>query len=60
MKKRSLVSGILAFAVVACLLAAPVLAQKDPLPSWNDGAAKQGWIVVSMKNDWKRIFAFEK
>ena len=22
-------------------------------------AAKSGWIVVSMKNDWKRIFAFE-
>jgi hypothetical protein len=22
-------------------------------------ARKQGWIVVSMKDDWKRIFAFE-
>ena len=22
-------------------------------------AKKQGWIVVSMKDDWKRIFAFE-
>ena len=22
-------------------------------------ANKQGWIVISMKNDWKRIFAFE-
>jgi hypothetical protein len=22
-------------------------------------AQKQGWIVISMKNDWKRIFAFE-
>jgi hypothetical protein len=22
-------------------------------------ATKQGWIVISMKNDWKRIFAFE-
>jgi hypothetical protein len=20
---------------------------------------KQGWIIFSMKNDWKRIFAFE-
>ena len=24
-----------------------------------DLANKDGWIVVSMKNDWKRIFAFE-
>ncbi len=24
-----------------------------------DEAKKDGWIVVSMKNDWKRIFAFE-
>ena len=24
-----------------------------------DQAQKQGWVVVSMKNDWKRIFSFE-
>ena len=24
-----------------------------------DVANKQGWTVVSMKNDWKKIFAFE-
>jgi hypothetical protein len=24
-----------------------------------DQARKQGWIVISMKNDWKRIFSFE-
>ena len=24
-----------------------------------DQAAQQGWVVVSMKNDWKRIFSFE-
>jgi hypothetical protein len=24
-----------------------------------DEAVKDGWIVISMKNDWKRIFAFE-
>jgi hypothetical protein len=24
-----------------------------------DEAKEDGWIVVSMKNDWKRIFAFE-
>ena len=23
-----------------------------------DEAKKQGWVVVSMKDDWKRIFAF--
>lgn len=25
-----------------------------------DQALKQGWIVISMKNDWRRIFSFEK
>jgi len=25
-----------------------------------DEAKTRGWIVISMKNDWKRIFAFEK
>ena len=25
-----------------------------------DEAKKKGWIVISMKNDWKRIFAFEQ
>ena len=24
-----------------------------------DEATKKGWIVVSMKDDWKKIFAFE-
>ena len=24
-----------------------------------DEAKKDGWFVISMKNDWKRIFAFE-
>ena len=24
-----------------------------------DQAGKQGWVVISMQNDWKRIFAFE-
>jgi len=24
-----------------------------------DQAQRQGWVVISMKNDWKRIFAFE-
>ena len=24
-----------------------------------DEAKKDGWVVISMKNDWKRIFAFE-
>jgi hypothetical protein len=25
-----------------------------------DEAPNRGWTVVSMKNDWKRVFAFEK
>jgi haloacid dehalogenase-like hydrolase len=25
-----------------------------------DEAAKRGWIVVSMKNDWKKVFSFER
>jgi len=25
-----------------------------------DQAAKQGWVVISMKDDWKRIFAFDE
>lgn len=25
-----------------------------------DEARRQGWIVISMKNDWRRIFAFER
>ncbi len=28
-------------------------------PELYDEATKDGWIVVSMKNDWKRIFAFD-
>jgi len=28
--------------------------------SLYDEAMKQGWIVISMKNDWKRVFAFEQ
>jgi hypothetical protein len=25
----------------------------------DDEAKKDGWVVISMKNDWKRIFGFE-
>jgi hypothetical protein len=28
-------------------------------PELYDEAIKDGWIVVSVKNDWKRIFTFE-
>jgi hypothetical protein len=24
-----------------------------------DEASKKGWVVISMKNDWKRIFSFD-
>ena len=27
--------------------------------SLMDEAKKNGWVVVSMKDDWRRIFAFE-
>ena len=27
--------------------------------SLYDEAKKQGWVVISMKNDWKRVFAFD-
>jgi phosphoglycolate phosphatase-like HAD superfamily hydrolase len=27
-------------------------------PALYDEAKKQGWVVISMKNDWKRVFAF--
>jgi hypothetical protein len=29
-----------------------------PQPLYDE-ASKNGWSVISMKNDWKRIFAFE-
>ncbi len=28
-------------------------------PALYDEAGKNGWTVISMKNDWKRIFAFD-
>jgi hypothetical protein len=36
-------------------MAAAFAQPTDPLPSWNDG-----WTVISMKIDWKRMFAFEE
>src|SRR5262245_52978207 len=29
-------------------------------PALYDEAKKEGWVVVSMKNDWRRIFAFDR
>jgi phosphoglycolate phosphatase-like HAD superfamily hydrolase len=29
-------------------------------PALYDEAQKDGWVVISMKNDWKQIFSFEK
>jgi hypothetical protein len=29
-------------------------------PSLDEQAKKSGWTVVSMKNDWKKVFAFEQ
>jgi phosphoglycolate phosphatase-like HAD superfamily hydrolase len=28
-------------------------------PALYDEAKKQGWVLISIKNDWKRVFAFE-
>ena len=40
--------------------AGPARHQGRPFtPELYDEATKDGWFVVSMKNDWKRIFAFE-
>jgi phosphoglycolate phosphatase-like HAD superfamily hydrolase len=29
-------------------------------PALHDEAKKRGWTVISMKNDWKRVFAFDE
>lgn len=29
-------------------------------PGAQAQAQKQGWTVITMKNDWKRIFSFEQ
>jgi len=57
---------LLAF-VFAAALGAQALAQGLPatkVGTFNqalyDEATKQGWVVISMKNDWKRVFAFEQ
>ena len=32
---------------------------KPTSPALYDEAKKNGWTVIGMKTDWKRIFAFE-
>jgi len=54
----------LRLAMAALALALPTVAHAqpaagDPLASWND-AKKQGWLVVSMKRDFRTVFAFGK
>ena len=40
--------------------ATPLYAPSPPAhQELYDEAKKDGWVVVSMKNDWKRIFGFE-
>ena len=41
LSRRNILSGMLATAAFG-LNGVPVRAQSDPLPSWNDGATKQG------------------
>lgn len=63
--------AIKCFLVVALIAAlfdlagSPVMAADNPPPEADgaqalyDEAKQQGWTIISMKNDWKRIFAFE-
>jgi hypothetical protein len=45
MHRRSVLTGLLASAATAATLSAfPTLAQGDPLPSWNDGRARQAIV----------------
>jgi phosphoglycolate phosphatase-like HAD superfamily hydrolase len=46
MKQRSTISGLIRTLALgaALVLGAPAYAQTDPLPSWNDGAAKQSIV----------------
>jgi len=57
---------VLLCVLILLVASSHVRAQTDPLPSWNSGtqplydeAKRNGWIVISMKNDWKRVFAFD-
>jgi hypothetical protein len=45
-----------AYGPAAGLPATKVGAFAQPL---YDEAKNKGWIVISMKNDWKRVFAFD-
>ncbi len=57
MKLGPLFSALVRFLALRALLelGAPAQSRTDPLPSW-----KQGWIVISMKDDWKQVFSFEQ
>jgi hypothetical protein len=44
MKRRTALSVVLIAAVTVMLAISPVMAQSDPLPSWNDGPAKKAII----------------
>jgi hypothetical protein len=48
--RRGIVAGLAALSLAGC---AHVAGPADPLPSWNDGANKQG---VSIKRDWTQVF----
>ena len=67
MQRRSFIGGVVASAVV--LRTAPSSAQGDPLPSWNDGLAKQSIVdfvtrtTTTGSGDWvpvpERIATFD-
>jgi hypothetical protein len=60
MKIDHLKSGIDRRALVSGLAASsrPARVGTFPQPLFGE-AEKNGWTVISMKNDWMRIFAFE-
>jgi hypothetical protein len=37
----------------------PIYSQVIFTQALYDEAKKDGWVVISMKNDWKRIFGFD-
>jgi hypothetical protein len=48
--------------VVGCLGILTAVAVAEEKPSGTvlyDEAKKEGWVVISMKDDWKKIFVFE-
>jgi hypothetical protein len=57
--KLSVLKWWLAAFAVLVIVSAFGWALSAPRESGADEARAKGWTVVSMKDDWKRVFAFE-